>query len=97
MTVSSHRTSPPVVVQERAQQLRLWVITGAIFGLGGALAMLLWRHRDRDRKFTSGMLKSLGRSLALNVVLGIAIPNIDLWCVSCNVDDACFNLAPVIE
>eukprot|EP00208_Stichococcus_sp_RCC1054_P008445 CAMPEP_0206149880 /NCGR_PEP_ID=MMETSP1473-20131121/38009_1 /ASSEMBLY_ACC=CAM_ASM_001109 /TAXON_ID=1461547 /ORGANISM="Stichococcus sp, Strain RCC1054" /LENGTH=293 /DNA_ID=CAMNT_0053547363 /DNA_START=627 /DNA_END=1509 /DNA_ORIENTATION=- len=53
--------------------------SGAIFGLGGALAMLLWRHRDRDRKFTSGMLKSLGRSLALNVVLGIAIPNIDLW------------------
>ena len=53
--------------------------TGAIFGVGAATAMLLHRHRHRNRRFSDTMLKSLGQSLAINVVIGLTSANIDNW------------------
>lgn len=53
--------------------------SGAIFGLGGATALLLYRHRDRSPEFTSMMLRNLGQSLLINVVLGLSSPRIDNW------------------
>lgn len=53
--------------------------SGAIFGLGAATALILYRHRDRDRRFTSSMLRSLGQSLLINVVIGMSSSRIDNW------------------
>lgn len=53
--------------------------SGAIFGLGAATAQLLYRHRDRDPRFTSSMLRSLGQSLLINIVIGVSSPRIDNW------------------
>ncbi|MBM4035169.1 MAG: rhomboid family intramembrane serine protease, partial [Planctomycetes bacterium] len=51
--------------------------TGAVFGLLGALGTLLVRHRDiLTRPARIRLLIGLGIVLALNIVLGIALPSI---------------------
>lgn len=53
--------------------------SGAIFGLGGALAVFFWRHRDYFGKASDAVLAQLGQSLAVNVVMGLVVSNVDNW------------------
>ena len=56
---------------------------GAIFGLGGALAVYAARHRKiLPGKSGDNLLRSLGQTLAINVVYGLTSPRIDQWCVT---------------
>ena len=56
---------------------------GAIFGLGGALAVYAARHRKiMPGKSGDNLLRSLGQTLAINVVYGLTSPRIDQWCVT---------------
>ena len=52
---------------------------GAIFGLGGALAVYCARHRDLMGSQSDAILRSLGQSLALNIAIGFSTPQIDQW------------------
>ena len=54
-------------------------VAGAIFGIGGALAMFLYRHKEVFGQGGNQMLEQLGRNLALNVVYGLIMPNVDNW------------------
>ncbi len=51
--------------------------------------MLVYRHRDRNRRFSDVMLKSLGQSLAINVVIGLTSGNIDNWCARASLCACC--------
>ena len=74
--------------------MRVWLATckaektchppaGAIFGLGGALAVYAARHRKiMPGKSGDNLLRSLGQTLAINVVYGLSSPRIDQWCVT---------------
>ena len=53
--------------------------SGAIFGVGGALAVFFWRHRDYFGKASDQVLAQLGQSLALNVGMGFIVANVDNW------------------
>lgn len=53
---------------------------GAIFGLGGALAVYAARHRKLMGSRGDAILQSLGQSLALNLAIGLTTPRIDQWC-----------------
>lgn len=53
--------------------------SGAIFGVGGALAVFFYRHRDYFGKASDQVLAQLGQSLALNVGLGFIVSNVDNW------------------
>ncbi|EIE20693.1 rhomboid-domain-containing protein [Coccomyxa subellipsoidea C-169] len=53
--------------------------SGAIFGLGGALAVYAARHRKLMGSRGDAILSSLGQSLALNVAIGLTTPRIDQW------------------
>ena len=53
--------------------------SGAIFGVGGALAVFFWRHRDYFGKASDQVLAQLGQSLALNVGMGFVVANVDNW------------------
>ncbi len=52
---------------------------GAIFGIGGALAVFCYRHKEFFGSGGDAVLKSLGQNLAMNVVYGLVAPNIDNW------------------
>lgn len=53
--------------------------SGAIFGLGGALAVFFHRHRQYFGKASDAVLASLGQSLAINVAMGLITANVDNW------------------
>lgn len=53
--------------------------SGAIFGVGGALAVFFYRHRDYFGKASDQVLAQLGQSLALNVGMGFIVSNVDNW------------------
>ncbi|CAL5219996.1 g1938 [Coccomyxa viridis] len=53
--------------------------SGAIFGLGGALAVYCARHRELMGSQSDAILRSLGQSLALNIAIGFSTPQIDQW------------------
>lgn len=53
--------------------------SSALFGLGAALAMFYWRHRDTMGKRSEMMLQQLGVTLAINVVYSLANRRIDNW------------------
>lgn len=53
--------------------------TGAIFGLGGALAVYCARHKEILGSQSDAILQSLGQSLVLNVVIGLSNARIDQW------------------
>ena len=46
------------------------LVAGAIFGLGGALAVYCARHRELMGTQSDAILRSLGQSLALNIAIG---------------------------
>lgn len=52
--------------------------SGAIFGLGGAVAMFFWRHRREFGKVSDQALRDLGMALAVNFVYGLS-GHIDQW------------------
>ena len=57
----------------------IFALAGAIFGLGGALAVHYLRHEEIS--FRGAMLQSLGKMLAINMGIGLAFPRlIDNWC-----------------
>jgi hypothetical protein len=58
----------------------LMLCAGAIFGLGGALAVYAARHRKLMGSRGDAILQSLGQSLALNLAIGLTTPRIDQWC-----------------
>lgn len=53
--------------------------SGAIFGIGGALAVFCYRHKEFFGSGGDAVLKSLGQNLAMNVVYGLVATNIDNW------------------
>lgn len=53
--------------------------SSALFGLGAALAMFYWRHRDSMGKRSEVMLQQLGVTLAINVAYSLANRRIDNW------------------
>lgn len=53
--------------------------SGAIFGVGGALAVFFYRHRNYFGKASDQILRQLGQSLALNVGMGFIVSNVDNW------------------
>ena len=55
-------------------------LAGAIFGLGGALAVYCARHRELMGKRGDAVLQSLGQSLLLNMAIGLTSPRVDQWC-----------------
>ena len=74
---------------------------GAIFGLGSATALFVHRHRRNDEQFSSTLLKGLGSSLLINVVIGLSVPSIDNWCVdlplSHGTKPTCVSLLPMLQ
>ncbi|KAL6781065.1 hypothetical protein ACKKBG_A09650 [Auxenochlorella protothecoides x Auxenochlorella symbiontica] len=53
--------------------------SGAIFGLGGALAIFFYQNRNLYGQRSDFVLRQLGQTLALNVVYGFVSPRIDNW------------------
>ncbi len=52
--------------------------SGAIFGIFGALAGFFLAHRDKIQEHTKEFMKSFGIVIAINLVLGLSIPSIDM-------------------
>lgn len=53
--------------------------TGAIFGIGGAVALFFYRHKTLFGSTSDHMLQSLCNSLVMNVVYGLTSSRIDNW------------------
>jgi len=53
--------------------------SGAIFGLGGALAVFFYRHKDLLGQRSDYVLRQLGTTLAINLMFGLLVHNIDNW------------------
>eukprot|EP00197_Chlamydomonas_leiostraca_P007864 CAMPEP_0202860592 /NCGR_PEP_ID=MMETSP1391-20130828/2243_1 /ASSEMBLY_ACC=CAM_ASM_000867 /TAXON_ID=1034604 /ORGANISM="Chlamydomonas leiostraca, Strain SAG 11-49" /LENGTH=299 /DNA_ID=CAMNT_0049539791 /DNA_START=224 /DNA_END=1123 /DNA_ORIENTATION=- len=53
--------------------------SGALFGLGGALALFYWRHREVLGAHSDAMLRSLGITAAVNLAYSVWARNIDNW------------------
>lgn len=53
--------------------------SGAIFGLVGALAVYLYRHRTRFGEFGRQRLMNLLGIIGLNLFFGLVVPQIDNW------------------
>lgn len=54
-------------------------LAGAIFGLGGAIALISYRNKQLYGKQSDVILQQLGRTLAINLVYGLTSPQIDNW------------------
>lgn len=52
---------------------------GAVFGLGGALAVFYYRHREILGKHSDVMLQQLRNTLIINLMFGLLSRNIDNW------------------
>ncbi len=53
--------------------------SGAIFGLGAALGLFYWRHKEALGRTSESMLQQLGVTVAINVVYSLVVKNIDNW------------------
>ncbi|KAL3133340.1 hypothetical protein ABBQ38_007214 [Trebouxia sp. C0009 RCD-2024] len=53
--------------------------SGAIFGIGGAVALFFYRHKTLFGSTSDHMLEGLRNSLLMNVVYGLSSRNIDNW------------------
>lgn len=53
--------------------------TGAIFGIGGAVALFFYRHKTLFGSTSDHILEGLRNSLLMNVVYGLSSRNIDNW------------------
>lgn len=56
--------------------------TGAVFGVGGALAVFFYRHKGYFGKTSDAVLQSLGQSLVINLGYGLVSRSVDNWCVA---------------
>lgn len=54
---------------------------GAVFGVGGALAVFFYRHKDYFGKTSDAVLQSLGQSLVINLGYGLMSRSVDNWYV----------------
>jgi rhomboid protease GluP len=52
--------------------------SGAIFGIFGALAGFFLAHRERISSHTKAFMKDFGVIIAINLVIGLSIPSIDV-------------------
>ena len=52
--------------------------SGAIFGIFGALAGFFLVHKDEIAKQSKAFMSNFGSVIALNLVIGLSIPNIDM-------------------
>lgn len=53
--------------------------SSALFGLGSAMAVFYWRHRDSMGKRSESVLQQLGVTLAINLAYSLANRRIDNW------------------
>lgn len=53
--------------------------SGAVFGVGGALAVYFYRNKELYGKRADFVLKQLWQTLLLNLVFGLTNPRIDNW------------------
>ncbi|KAK9822668.1 hypothetical protein WJX81_006503 [Elliptochloris bilobata] len=53
--------------------------SGAIFGVGGAMAVFFYRHRGYFGESSDAILRQLGQALAINTVIGLTTPQVDQW------------------
>lgn len=53
--------------------------SGAIFGLVGALGVYFWRHESQLDRKSRARAESLIRVVAVNLLLGLTLRNIDNW------------------
>ncbi|KAL4426848.1 hypothetical protein ABPG77_006634 [Micractinium sp. CCAP 211/92] len=53
--------------------------SGAIFGIGGALAMYFYRNKDIHGRRSEIVLRSLWQTLLMNILYGLSNPRIDNW------------------
>ena len=56
-----------------------YYLSGAIFGLGAALGLFYWRHREALGKTSDSMLKQLGVTVVINLAYSLLVKNIDNW------------------
>ena len=54
-------------------------MAGAIFGVGGAMAVFFYRHRGYFGEKSDAILGQLGQALAINTVIGLVTPRVDQW------------------
>ena len=52
---------------------------GAIFGIGGALAVFFYRHKEFFGERSDAILRELGQNLAINLAYGLVVSNINNW------------------
>jgi len=52
--------------------------SGAIFGVFGALAGFFLAHREKIQEHTKAFMKDFSIIIAINIVLGLSIPSIDM-------------------
>lgn len=52
---------------------------GAIFGIGGALAMFAWRHKKLLGPSGDTILKQLRDTAVINFTYGLIVRHIDNW------------------
>lgn len=57
------------------------IVAGAVFGVGGALAVFFYRHKGYFGKTSDAVLQSLGQSLVINLGYGLMSRSVDNWCV----------------
>ncbi len=50
-----------------------------MFGVGGALAVFFYRHKDYFGKTSDAVLQSLGQSLIINLGYGLMSRSVDNW------------------
>eukprot|EP00882_Tetradesmus_deserticola_P026019 GHRQ01028625.1.p1 GENE.GHRQ01028625.1~~GHRQ01028625.1.p1 ORF type:complete len:143 (+),score=51.99 GHRQ01028625.1:148-576(+) len=53
--------------------------SAALFGLGAALGVFYWRHRDTMGRRSEVVLQQLGLTLAINMAYSLASKRIDNW------------------
>ena len=54
--------------------------SGAVFGVGGALAVYFYRNKGIYGKRSDAVLRQLGNTLFINLVFGMTNARIDNWC-----------------
>jgi membrane associated rhomboid family serine protease len=64
--------------------------SGAVFGVGGALAVYFYRNREIYGRKSDYMLKSLWQTLLFNLLYGFANPRIDNWYVNFTIQFFCY-------
>ena len=70
--------------------------SGAVFGVGGALAVYFYRNRELYGRKSDYMLKSLWQTLLFNLLYGFANPRIDNWYVNFTIQKVLLTLTTTL-